>query len=720
MYHFCRVSLIVYLYINIYSSFRYNFHGTVCLLSKFFQHFLEGENLYELDLKNYNDIVGNSYDYTSSLSSKWKGTCNLLEKIKYFKNNYTNDLSTLNTTLETSSCSSDTICHKNTVNYFQTTSTFIDQLSTITSISSPRPSGSVEKLTPNFELEFQNISDINTLGGIIYNNYVDNLMYDMFTLDILQVFATEYVNKYELTNELNEEYNNIMNFDKTVSSAASIIMTNYITNKKLILNFFQFMFIFVFTGYLGTLVCIIIFLIIYQVEKYRCLYYFLIGFMNLFVIFTLWAIVLGALFQGIRLFIRESPRVMQFLFTDNYILNGNTDAYPPKFGYKDQTQIDFFTTCLNGNGDLFSNYLNKDKLNNILSHTQYILGITNELYEDIDSQIQYSNLVKNTYDVIRNASYLYSSIAKLEEIKNNLYLVSEGFGTDDIREIINNIRTNLDNSTCQMTFEYYVIKSSDCPKYSVLLTEITNTVENIYHCYVIQNLTSGTRAQYIGTSCNNDYINNAITFIKEINNILNTRINNLKELQSNYALTYNNLYAEISQINGTFTKIVDLLNKEINNNYPTANCSSLRFDLIDFCVFMYDKIGYKIKIIIIFSCLSGMLGYIALYAILLLLNNINENVYYYEEKNYILNNQGYNPVYKERNIKPMYSSKNKTDDEKFNYKYKNTPLGNGIKNKNIKRKLTKDENRINNNDIKGNIIYNNIRKIEMKNFKNNE
>ena len=443
--------------------------------------------------------------------------------------------------------------------------------------------------------------------------------------------------------------------------------------------------------------------------------------MNLFVIFTLWAIVLGALFQGIRLFVRESPRVMQFLFTGDYILNGNTDAYPPKFGYKDQTQINFFTTCLNGNGDLFSNYLNKDILNNILSRTQYILDITNELYLEIDSQIQYSNLVKNTYDVINNASYLYSTIAKLEEIKNNLYLASEGFDTDDIREIINNIRTILDNSTCQMTFEYYVIKSSDCPKYSVVLTEITNTVENIYHCYVIQNLTSGTRAQYTGTtSCDNDYINNAIAFIKEINTILNTRINNLKQIQSNYALTYNNLYAEISQINGTFTKIVDLLKNEINNNYPTANCSSLRFDLIDFCEFMYDKIGYKIKIMIIFSCLSGMLGYIVLYAILLILNNINENVYYYEEKNYILNNQGYNPAYKERNIKPMYSSKNKTDDEKFNYKHKNTPLGNGIKNKNIKRKLTKDENKINNNNIKGNVVYNNIRKIEMKNFNNNE
>ena len=692
----------------------------MCLLSKFFQHFLEGENLYELDLKNYNDIDGNSYSLTSSLSSNWKGTCDLIEKLNYFKNNYTNTLSILNTTLETSSCSSDTLCHKNTMNNFETTSNLIEKLDTINSISSARPSGNSTQLTPNFELEFQNRSDLNSMGGIIFNNYINNLVADISDLEIIQLGATAYINYYEITNELNDEYKNIMNFDKTVSSAASIIMTNYINDKKLILNFFQFMFIFIFTGYLGTLTCIIIFLIIYQLEKYRCLYYFLIGFINLFVIFALWAIVLSALFQGIRLFVRESPRVMKFLFTEDYILNGNTDAYPPKFGYQDQTQINFFDICLNGNGDLLSNYLNKNKLIDILTVTQNILGLSHNLYSNINTDIKNSNLIKNSYDILNNESYLYSSIIKLEEIKNNLYLASEGFENDDIREIINNIRTNLDNTACQMTFEYYVIKKSDCPRYSIILTEITNTVENIYHCYVIQDLVSGTRAQYTGTTCNNDYINNAIAFIKEIDSMLNNRINSLKEIQTNYVLTYNSMQAEINQINSTFTKIADLLKDKINNNYPKANCSSLKFDLIDFCEYMYDKIGYKLKIMIIFSCLSGMLGYIVLYFILLILNKINENIYYSQQKNYTPSIQGYNPFYQKRDIKPMYYPQNKTDDEKFNYKYKNTLLGNGIKKQNTKRKLTKDENRINNNNIKGNVVYNNVRKMEMKTFKNNE
>ena len=202
--------------------------------------------------------------------------------------------------------------------------------------------------------------------------------------------------------------------------------------------------------------------------------------------------------------------------------------------------------------------------------------------------------------------------------------------------------------------------------------------------------------------------------------MLNNRINSLKEIQTNYVLTYNSMQAEINQINSTFTKIADLLKDEINNNYPKANCSSLKFDLIDFCEYMYDKIGYKLKIMIIFSCLSGMLGYIVLYFILLILNKINENIYYSQQKNYTPSIQGYNPFYQKRDIKPMYYPQNKTDDEKFNYKYKNTLLGNGIKKQNTKRKLTKDENRINNNNIKGNVVYNNVRKMEMKTFKNNE
>ena len=679
-------------------------------------------------MNNYNELEGNIYSNTGSLSSNWKGTCNLLESITYFKNNYTNNITLLNSTIETSTCTANSICHKDTLNYYQVTSNLIEQLYNVSSISSTLPSGSTTTvLTPNFELEFQNESDTNTIGGLIFNNYLNYLVVDMLGMNFLQYACSEYANNYGLTDELKNEYNSISNLDKTVSTAASIIMTNYINDKKIILNFFQIMFIFIFTGFLGTLTCIIIFLIIYQCEeKCQCLYYYIIGFINLFMFFSVWAIVLGAFFQGIRLFVRESPRAMKFLFTEDYILNGNTDGYPPKFGFRDQTQIDFFTSCLNGDGDLFSKFINKQKLNNILTETQEMIDLSNDILYDLNNELQNSNLVRNTYNNYKNITYIYSSIVKLEEIKNNLYLASEGFGDDDIRTILNNIRTNLDNTSCNMVYEYYVIKREDCPRYSIVLTEISTTVENIYHCYIIQDLISGTRAQYTNTYCDNDYINTAITFIKEINSILTNRINILKQLQNNYVLTYNNMFLEMSQINDSLTQISNILSNEINNNYPQGNCSSLKFDLIDFSEFMYDKVGYKLKIIIIFSCLSGMLGYFVVYGLLLILNKINQNntgfrrkkenkIYPYSNYSYI---NEYKPPNKIRNIKPLRSSKNKTDDERFNYNYKNSIINNGTNEKKIKRNLTKDKNnsKINNSNIKGDVVYNNVRKTEMKSF----
>ena len=538
------------------------------------------------------------------------------------------------------------------------------------------------------------------------------------------------MNNYGLLSELNEEYNNIVNLDKTVSSAASIIMTNFINDKKLILNFFQFMFIFIFTGYLGTITLVFILFIIFQCEKYRRVYIFLIGFINLFVIFAIWAIVLSALFQGIRLFVRESPRVMQFLFLEDYILNGNTDNYPPKFGYRDQNMINLFSICLNGDGDLFSQYLSKSKLNSIISQTQEILSHSNNLYSQINSKIQASNVISNSYNNLINSSVIYSSILRLEEIYNNLYLASNSFGDDDIRNIINNIRTNLDSEYCQMTFEYYVIKKSDCPRYSILLNQITNTVDNIYHCYVIQDLVSGTRAQYNNaTACGNDYINNAISFIKEINDILKKRINYLKELHTNYVYTWNNIYNEIAQINNSLGRIFSLLNEQINGDYLLANCSSTKFDLIDFSEFMYDTIGYKLKIMIIFSCLSGILGYLSLYSMLLILSSIKRNntnfnlpkpgYNYYSNNNYL----NYQPPNKLRSIKPLHSSKNKTDDEKFNYRY--NKYNNGIFGSGIKNNRNNNNSRLNNykdiNKMQGDVVYNNVRKIEMKTFdKNNK
>ncbi len=529
-----------------------------------------------------------------------------------------------------------------------------------------------------------------------------------------------YISSSTLENDLNNAYNNILNFDKTIASAASIIITNFINDKKIILNFFVFMYFFITCAYIIVLICVFIFLVVFECEKYKCLYYFIIAFVNLLVLLAIWEIVLSGLFQGIRLFCRESPRVMKFLFTEDYIVNGNTEDYPPKFGNKDSIQSELFSICLNGNGDLYQKFASISSLNALLTQTENLKSKSNDLYNIINNDIENSNMLSSSYINYKNNSYIYSSILKLEEMYNNLYLVSDvfNFEYDNIRNITKTIRANLDNSTCGMTYEYYVIKKTDCPKYSIVLNEITSSVDNIYHCYIIQDLLSTSKASYSGSGCDNDYINTSINFIREISTLLKNRINQLKEIQNNFILTWNNLFSEINSINNLLTNIQYLLKDQINNKYPTGNCSSIKFDLIDFSDFIYDKIGYKIKIMIIFSAISGVLGFLLFYCILLIIHKIkNEYFYLYKNNNCgygnNLNNynkiEDYNKIIKIRKIRPPDF---KNDDEFIN-KYDNKLFSNK---KNKKSNTTNKSNISLDINNKSKVIYNNVRKIEMRNL----
>ena len=539
-------------------------------------------------------------------------------------------------------------------------------------------------------------------------------------MDEMQNILKNFISNNNIENNINNAYNNIINFDKTISSAASIIITNFINNKKMILNFYNFMYLFITSAYLIVWLCILIFFIVFECKKYKCLYYFILGFINLLVIISIWEIVLSGLFQGIRLYCRESPRVMKFLFTEDYIINGNTDNYPPKFGNKDPIQSELFSICLNGDGNLFQKFISKDTINSLLTQTINIKTISNNLYNIINNETNSANTITNSYNIYNNYSYIYSSILKLEEMYNNLYVLSDNFGDDNIRNITKYIRNNLDDPTCGKTYEYFVIKKSDCPKYSFVRNEITNSNENIYHCYIIQDLLSGSKASYSGSGCDNDYINKAISFIKEISNLLKNRINQLKEIQNNYILTWNNIYSEITSIKNQLSNIQNLLNDEINNKYIMGNCSSVKFDLIDFSEFISDSIGYKIKIMIIFAALSGIFGFILFYCILLILNQIKaDNYFNYKNNNYEIyldnNYSKINKYSKYRNIKPPTILKS---DDEYQNKYKNklSDIENK-KEKNNKHNLSLDTKDINMNK-NNNVIYNNIRKIEMRNLEN--
>ena len=74
-------------------------------------------------------------------------------------------------------------------------------------------------------------------------------------------------------------------------------------------------------------------------------------------------------------------------------------------------------------------------------------------------------------------------------MENNLYMATEGFGDDDIFNILMRIRTYLDYENCSMTSEYYVIREADCPSGSNKLTTSIYNTTGVNHCYIIQNLT---------------------------------------------------------------------------------------------------------------------------------------------------------------------------------------------------------------------------------------
>ena len=584
-----------------------------------------------------------------------------------------------------------------------TTKEKIEQLSNISVISSSSPSGSNNILTPNFEKEFGNLTNNNSIGALILNNFKNKLEADMNRMDEFQNEVLSYISSNNVLSELNNGYNSILNFDKTVAAAASIMVTNYINDKKMILNFYEFMYMFITSAYLIVFTCVFIFLIVLEVKKYKFIYYFLLAFVNILVILTIWEIVLSALFQGIRLFCRESPRVMKFLFTEDYILNGNTGNYPPKFGNKDSLMIELFSICLNGDGDLFQKFMTKTSLNSYITQTANLKSKSNNLFNTIVNEIQISSMSVNFYNNYNNNSIIYSSILKLEEMYNNLYLVSDNFDDDDIRNIINKIRSYLDDTSCGMTYEYYVIKKSDCPRYSVVLNP------------------SGTKVSYSSSSCNNDYINAAIAFIKEINSILKSRIDQLKDLQKYYTLTWNNLYSEIKAIDSSLNNIQYILNDEISDKYKYANCSSVKYDLIDFSEFLSDEISYKLKIMIIFSLLAGILGFILFYCIMLIINRIKDKIYF-KNKNY--DNDLYNDYSKlsqigkktkYRNIKtPNIISDNSYDNFKSNDDNEKL-ISNDINfDKNRNNNISRYTNDGPNEKNKGKVIYNNIRKIEMR------
>ena len=437
-------------------------------------------------------------------------------------------------------------------------------------------------------------------------------------------------------------YEYFVNFDQTIATASNVMNTKMLDLKDYFLSL-QFNLMFFTWGYVLFFALTIFFYIMYICKESNFLWYIIIILVHILLIMMLIEVFLSSFFIQVRSICNIIPKAIEFIFTGSYITLGNTASYPAKFGTGNIMMTIMFANCIDGDGDLnslFSIANNGNSLSNLKN------SVTN-LYLQIKEIIENSNVATKPYDNLDN-SIIYKSIINLEDMKNNIYMATEGFGEDDLFNILRNIRTYLDNSNCSMTNEYFVMKAADCPSGSVQTTTIRD-VSGIIHCYVIPNLYSSAEASYTNAGCQaaNRYINLAIPFIKEIISIVNQRALLLRLFNYGYSQTFTLLYNEITSLSKKINSTYDILNSNMDSS-SIAKCGSVRFDLIDFCDLIGDKARYDAKIIVLFSSFVGTFGYLMLYTFLVVINSFTYNENDNEDDDYV--NDSYKNKNKLRNI----------------------------------------------------------------------
>ena len=583
-------------------------HGSVCLFSKYLQHLLEGENSKELDISSASSS-NNIFRNKNTLSTGWAGTCKLLALFGSIQSEFETELSAIN-----SINSSD---HQKTMKEYETTTLSIDGLFDVQSITKERPSGSTEKLTPVFELEFSDKKNTSQIGGEIYNDFTSKLKPYVEELNT-NIFKdiNSLINSNTYKSNIDSAYLNFANFDTAVATANNIMNTKIIDLKDYFLTLQFLLMLFTWVYFIFFLVLAFLYLM-YMTKKNDILYYIIIILVNILFAMMLFEIFLSSFFGQVRLICHEVPRAMNFIFTGTYMVSGNGESNPAQFGRGDANMTKMFTNCLNGDQDLISLFVSSDFLN-VLSTIE---NNVNNLQNKINDIISKSNIITNEYNSIENSIFL-KAIIQLKLMRENLYFASKGFGEDDIYKILTNIRNKLDSENCSMTNEYYVVRESDCPTGSIKSNIIYDS-PGTSHCYIIQNLAIGALASYSAKGCDNVYINKAINFIKETDLILEVRLLLLENLQKNYSLTYQNLKNEINNLYRTLKNYNSIINTTFDLSKNMSNCGSSRFDLIDFSDFIGDTTEYDARIIVIFSAFLGVFGFVLLYSFLVVINGLN-------------------------------------------------------------------------------------------------
>ena len=635
-------------------------HGSVCLFSRYLNNLLEGENLDELDISSASSS-NNIFSNQNSLSTGWKGTCQLVNQYNDIYSDYSTELNSLNALMTTNL--------NELLNYFSVTNSLLTNLFTANFITSSRPSGSTASLLPKSEYEFSDMTNTSLIGGKIYKDFVDNLLANLLNLnDTIKIYINHFLSSDAHKGNINDAYTNFANFDVAVATAANIMNENMLDLKDYF-NVLQFIVMFFTWAYMFFFGVTILLYIIYACKKINLLWYFIVILIHILLLMMLVEIFMASFFGQVRLICNEIPRAINFIFTGTYMTSGNSASYPAKFGTGNANMTKMFTECLNGDGDLANLFLSSS----VTSTISDIKSRITYLYINMKSMVDKSNIATNSYNYLLNSD-LTKGIIKLETMKDNLYMATEGFGSDDIYYILNVIRTNLDSTNCSMAEEYYVIKDADCPSGSVRLTTIYNTTGTL-HCYVIPSLSSSASASYVNSGCNNDYINTAITFIKEIYSSIDSRLNKLINLQQSYSITYSYLMNEIESISNRINSTYDMLYSNSDSS-TISNCGSSRFDLIDFCDFIGVTTEYDARLVLIFGSFVGTFGYVFLYSFLVVLNSL-ENT----ERDTDYDDFGYDYGKKNNKIRNINININKTkpikrdsydqDDEEYDINKKN-------------------------------------------------
>ena len=584
-------------------------HGSICLFSKYLQHLLEGENLNELDISSASSS-NNIFRNKNSLSTGWAGTCSILELMNKIQVDLKKELTSLDSIFSSN--------HQKTINSYETTANSLDKLFTVNAVISPRPSELTGNLVPSFENEFRDKTNRSLIGGEIYYDFTYTLT--PFITKLMGNILDEInslVSDDSFQTIIDIAFSNFKNFDTTVATASNV-MNNRIFDIKNYFLTIQFLLMFFTWGYLLFFVALVTVYIVYLVKEYEILYYIIIILVNILFVMILIEIFLSSFFGQFRLICHEIPRAINFIFTGTYMVSGNSASYPAQFGRGDQNMTLMFTTCLNGDQDLTSLFIPSVYLNTLFSLESNI----NTLYQNLSNIIMKSNIANNDYNSIDSPNIL-KSIMKLELIHENLNLASEGFGEDEIYNILSKIRENLDSENCSMKYKYYVVRESDCPPESIKLNVIDNTT-GVYHCYIIQNLGSGAMASYAESGCDNTYINTAISFIQYINVLLEARLYQLKNFQDYTSTTFKNLSIELSSLSEILNNSISDINNYLNLAKNKSNCGSSRFDLIDFSDFIGDTTEYDARLVVIFSAFLGVFGFVLLYSFLVVLNGFDQ------------------------------------------------------------------------------------------------